>query len=62
MREWWVNLQGDDFDLDQLSALLKDPARRVRQEKGRYFLTADRLNNLDNAGEVRQWQRLLLRH
>jgi len=53
MREWWVNLQGDDFDLAQLSALLKDPIRRVRQEEGRYFLTADRLNNLENADEVR---------
>jgi hypothetical protein len=53
MREWWVNLQGDDFDLAQLSALLKDPARRVRQEEGRYFLTAEHLNKLEKPDEVR---------
>lgn len=54
MGKWWVNLQGEDFDLSQLSRLLISPACRVRQEEGRYFLTADRLNNLEKPGEVRE--------
>jgi hypothetical protein len=53
MVEWWVRLEGDDFDLSHLTTMLKTPLRCVRCEEGRYFLTADRFNHLTNATEVR---------
>jgi hypothetical protein len=53
MAEWRVNLQGDELDLEELAARLTSPVTRIRREEGRYFLTADRLNNLGGAREVR---------
>jgi len=54
MAEWRVNLQGDDFDLEQLALMLTSPGPRIRREEGSFFLTSDRLNALDDAHKVRE--------
>jgi hypothetical protein len=52
MSEWWINLQGDDFDLSQLATILTSSNFRIQRSEGGYYLTADSLNQLENAHEV----------
>jgi septation ring formation regulator EzrA len=60
MSEWRVNLQGDELELEELAALLTSPDRRIRREEGRYFLVADRLNNIEDAQNVRETAEAML--
>jgi hypothetical protein len=54
MAEWRVNLEGDEFDLEQLAALLATPRQRLRKEERHFVLTSDRFNTLTDADSVRK--------
>lgn len=52
MAQWMVRLAGDEFDLQTLSILYSEPAVRVAQNDGAYYLTSDTFASLAESSEV----------
>lgn len=50
--KWEVQLNGDTFDLKELSKSLIDDELRVVEKKGQYFLESNRFEDLTNSEEV----------
>ena len=50
--KWEVQLNGDAFDLKELSKSLIDDELRVVEKKGQYFLESNRFEDLTNSEEV----------
>lgn len=52
MKEWWVRLQGEQFDLQELPLLFSSPEVTVFEEEGEYYLKSTEFNSLADASYV----------
>lgn len=52
MKEWWVRLQGEQFDLQELPLLFSSLEVTVFEEEGEYYLKSTEFNSLADASDV----------
>ncbi len=50
--KWFIQIEGENFVLEELSKSLNFPDLSVFQEEGNYFLKCDDFNILENAEDV----------
>ena len=62
MSNWQIKLTGDQFDLEDLPCWFSDPALRVIEQEGRYYLTSSDFDAMEDSSAIWTHAHVLLEH